>query len=295
MILHHFTILVLQCYKSDLLPGGKLLLIFLGFFTLSHFFQYIDIFVNYDLIIISLSAIILSLLVLETPSLLIVSTGYGNGGRLKSTEVLNLGNEMTPSFQDNLKSLNGATGGWVGNGFIVCGGYVDGEGYSKECHKIGKEETVKIGDMIMKRRYAASIVEGERIWILGGYGDSNSKTTSEFFSVNDGSSEQGPDLPIGLYRHTATKINTTTSIVIGGYTGSYYSAKTFFYSHQIGQWINGPDLIQGRYDHSACFVTDSVTQESFIVVTGGYDGSVRLDSVEILDKYGTVWTSGKLL
>ena len=148
---------------------------------------------------------------------MIVSTGHGNGGYLKSTEVLNLGSEMTPSFQDNLKSLNGATGGWVGNGFIVCGGYVDGEGYSKECHKIGKEETVKIGDMMMKRGYAASIVEGERIWILGGHGDSNSKTTSEFFSVNDGSSEQGPDLPIGLYQHTATKINTTTSIVIGEY------------------------------------------------------------------------------
>ena len=153
---------------------------------------------------------------------------------------------------------------------------------------------------MMKRAYAASIVEGERIWILGGKGDSNSKTTSEFFSVNDGSSEQGPDLPIGLYGHTATKINSTTSIVIGGYSGGY-SAKTFFYSHQNGQWINGPNLIQARRYHAACLVTDSVTQESFIVVTGGQklnnysSGWVNLDSVEILNKDGTVWTSGKLL
>ena len=135
----------------------------------------------------------------------------------------------------------------------------------------------------------------ERIWILGGFGDSDSETTSEFFSVNDGSSEQGPDLPIGLNSHTATKINTTTSIVIGGYYGGT-SAKTFYYSHQNGQWINGPDLIQARRYHSACLVTDSVTQESFIVVTGGYvSGGVYLDSVEILDKYGTVWRSGKHL
>ena len=198
----------------------------------------INIFVNYGLIIITLSSIVFSLFILETPSLLIVSTGYGNGGYLKSTEVLNLGSEMTPSFQDNLKSLFGATGGWVGNGFIVCGGYVDGD-YSKECHKIGKEETVKIGDMMKKRYRAASIVEGERIWILGGLGDDHSKTTSEFISVNDGSSAQGPDLPIGLWGHTATKINSTTSIVIGGYSGGY-SAKTFFYSHQNEQWINFP-------------------------------------------------------
>ena len=106
-------------------------------------------------------------------------------------------------------------------------------------------------------------------------------------------SQQGPDLPIGLWGHTATKINTTTSIVIGGYS-SGASAKTFFYSHQNGQWINGPNLIQARRYHSACLVTDSVTQESFIVVTGAYN-SGYLDSVEILDKYGTVWTSGKLL
>ena len=157
MILHHFTILVLQCYKSNLLPGGKLLLIFWGFFTLSHFFQYINIFVNYDSIIITLSSIVFSLFILEL-SLLIVSTG-SNEGYVKSTEVVNLGNEMTqlPSFQDNFKYLKGAKGGWVGNGLIVCGGR-DGEGYSKECHKIGKEETVKTGDMMKKRALAASIV-----------------------------------------------------------------------------------------------------------------------------------------
>ena len=151
---------------------------------------------------------------------------------------------------------------------------------------------------MMKRRLAASIVVGERIWILGGKEDSNIGTTSEFFSVNDGSSEQGPDLPIGLSEHTATKINSTTSIVIGGYSSSVESAKTFFYSHQNGQWINGPDLIQARSEHSTCLVTDSVTQESFIVVTGGayYSSGMRYqDSVEILDKHGTVWTSGKLL
>ena len=232
---------------------------------------------------------------------MILSTGFNHDGYLKSTEVVNLGNGVTqlPSFQDNLKSLASATGGWVGNALIVCGGYVypgPGKGESKECHKIEKEATsVKIGDMMMKREYAASILEGERIWILGGRGDSNSMTTSEFFSVNDGSSEQGPDLPIGLSDHTATKINTTTSIVIGG-AGS---AKTFFYSHQNGQWINGPDSIQARRYHSACLVTDSVTQESFIVVTGGTgQGSgylVHLDTVEILDINGSVWTSGKLL
>ena len=251
--------------------------------------------------IFSKSEIVNFFVVLETPSLLILSTGHGTGVYLKSTEVVNLGSEMTqlPSYKDNLKFLMYATGGWVGNAFIICGGKVSGEGASKECQKIGKEATVKIGDMMMKRSGASSIVVGESIWILGGSGDSNSETTSEFFFVNDGSSQQGPNLPIELnYFHAATKINSTTSIVIGGDSNGQYSAKTFYYSHQNGQWINGPDLIQARRAHSACSITDSVTQESFIVVTGGYyysSGWNNLDSVEILDKYGTIWTSGTLL
>ena len=59
-------------------------------------YQYINIFVNYDLIIITLSSIVFSLFILE-PSLLILSTGYGGYGygHLKSTEVVNLGSEMT--------------------------------------------------------------------------------------------------------------------------------------------------------------------------------------------------------
>ena len=99
---------------------------------------------------------------------MIVSTGDFEG-LLKSTEVVNLGNGVTqlPSFQDHLKPLFGATGGWVGNGLIVCGGYTSSG--SKECHKIGKEATVKIGDMMKFRTYAASIAVGdESIWILGG-------------------------------------------------------------------------------------------------------------------------------
>ena len=106
---------------------------------------------------------------------MIVSTG-SNGGYLKSTEVVNLGNGVTqlPSYKDHLKSLDSGSGGWVGNAFIVCGGYIyPGEGNLKECYKIGKEATVKIGDMMMKRYSAASIVVGERIWILGGKGAPN--------------------------------------------------------------------------------------------------------------------------
>ena len=58
-----------------------------------------------------------------------------------------------------------------------------------------------------------------------------------------------------------------------------------------GEWIHGPDLIEGRENHAAEIVTDQITGEDFVVVSGGVikDGK-PLRSVEILmDKE---WKSG---
>ena len=241
-----------------------------------------------------ISCVVSLLFILETLSLILISTGYNKQQyELKSTEVINLDTQVSqvPSYQNHLNSLFAATGGWVGNKFIVCGGLLqyNTADISKECYIIGKETTVKHGDMMEKRAFAASIVLDESLWILGGKG---SPTTSEFFFANDGSSKEGPALPIGIHRTAAIKINTTTSMLISGYCSSGNCAKTYYYLHESSQWINGPDLIQFRNRHSACLIKDSVTQESFIVVTGGIAAGDILDSVEILNIHGPQWTSG---
>ena len=55
-----------------------------------------------------------------------------------------------------------------------------------------------------------------------------------------------------------------------------------------GEWSNGPSLLEGRSHHAAGIVTDEVTNENFVVVTG----SEHLKSTEIL-KDGK-WVQGKL-
>ena len=72
--------------------------------------------------------------------------------------------------------------------------------------------------------------------------------------------EDGPDLPIA-----AIKINETHSMLIGEYSSSDEIAKTWF------DLSNSVELITGDYNYGI------------------------LDSVEILDKEGTAWISGKLL
>ena len=112
----------------------------------------------------------------------------------------------------------------------------------------------------------------------------------------------GPDLPRAMYGHAMVAINSTCSMFIGGsvdHSYGYHYASTFFYNHNegelhhFGNWTNGPSLIQGRIFHAAGTVTDEVTDDHFIALTGGYNGNgYALDSTEILQN--GEWVQGKI-
>ena len=117
----------------------------------------------------------------------------------------------------------------------------------------------------------------------------------------------GPDLPRVMYGHAMVAINSTCSMFIGGSevrSYGYHYASTFFYNHNedelhyFGNWTNGPSLVQGRRYPAAGIVTDEVTDELFVVVTGGdvadlsVSAYVDLDSTEILQD--GEWVQGKI-
>ena len=95
---------------------------------------------------------------------------------------------------------------------------------------------------------------------------------------------------MALCYHALVAINKTCSMVIGGADSGLSanggaSASTFFYDHNEGEWTTGPSLMQVRFNHGAGIVTDEVTDENFVAVTGGSyysNGYVFLDSTEIL-------------
>ena len=77
-------------------------------------------------------------------------------------------------------------------------------------------------------------------------------------------------------------------------SGNTYSKRTFrinLNKDLDGKWFHGPDLTEGREDHAAEIVTDQITGEDFVVVSGGVNKDGKpLRSVEILmDKE---WKSG---
>ena len=211
------------------------------------------------------------------------------------TEVLNLdsNNTQLPTYQNHSKSIQGATGGFIKNQFIICGGGSDEIGMLKECYKIGTTNTSLHGTMKEKRQHAASIVLADRLWILGGENYDKMMKSTEYI-LHDGRQEEGPDMQITLSRHAAIQINDTDFMIVGGKsTFSYSTNKTWVYSN--GNWTDGPALTTARHFHSVGKIKDSVTHKDYIVVTGGWDFLTSFKDTEILEIDGTAWKAGKIL
>ena len=183
---------------------------------------------------------------------------------------------------------HGATGGLIGDTVIICGGY-DGL-----CYSLTSEKATIVTHMSAGRFGAASIVFNDNtLWVTGGNnGNAVYLASTEYVKMTG--TMIGPDLPMALYRHAMVAINSTFSMVIGGRYSNGYSAATFFYDRIEEEWINGPSLMQERYFHAAGIVTDEVTDEHFVAVTGGHDWYVgnTFDSTEILQD--GEWVQGKI-
>jgi hypothetical protein len=187
-------------------------------------------------------------------------------------------------------SVEDATGGLIGDTVIICGGWSDG--YLDECYSLTSEKATLVTHMSVGRRDAASIVINDNtLWVTGGsnWNVGGRLASTEYVTVTG--TMLGPDLPMALDSHAIVAINSTCSMVIGGISNDY-SALTFFYDRNEGEWINGPSLMQARGYHAAGIVTDEVTGEHFVAVTGGYY-SGHLDSTEILQD--GEWVQGKII
>ena len=122
-------------------------------------------------------------------------------------------------------------------------------------------------------------------------------TSSEFITIQE--TIQGPDLPDPVNNHAMVAINDSFSMVIGGNcdcSPHMQTDNTFYYHHTEDVWANGPSLLDKRNSHAAGLITDKVTKETFVVVTGGNTGSYSLEitsaSTEILQDGD--WVLGKL-
>ena len=156
-------------------------------------------------------------------------------------------------------------------------------------HCIAKDQSKCLGQLSVKRTYAASVVlSNNTLWVTGGYDQSLNDLKTTEFVTKDGQTSQGPELPLALFGHSIVALNSGAFILIGGYGGD--SSATHFYEEKKG-WRSGPNLKNGRYGHTAGVLTDRVSTKTYIVAVGGIGAE---SSLEYLEYPGSNdWMKGK--
>ena len=231
----------------------------------------------------------------------LVTAGWNDDGYQSNSEMIDLsikGDSNCKDWAQFPKDVNGATGGVIQDTVIVCGG-LNYDLYESVdvCYSLNSKTTTLKTHMAAKRAYAASLVIDETtLWITGGWSSDTVSTqaildTSELITLEG--NELGPQLPIHVDLHALVAIDNTLSMLIGGETtGSVIIPTTHYFDHQGHNWIQGPDLMQAREDHAAGTVTDQVTFEKIVIVTGGQHNGIKLDSTEML--INKQWNQGKI-
>ena len=190
---------------------------------------------------------------------------------------------------------------------LICGGVnfdQNGQGFaSDKCYILDIHSSRLFATMSSTRAFAASLITNENsLWVTGGldYDYPSMYLSSTEYILKTGESVKGPELPLTLGRHhdedqivadiTLITINSTFSMLIGGETYNVDEGTTidltYYFDHYNQAWFDGPRLNRARYFHGAGIVTDLITREKLVVVTGGayYDEEVLtqvLDSTEM--------------
>ena len=188
---------------------------------------------------------------------------------------------------------------------LICGGlrfFQDGtQVTSNECYILDKYSSRLFATMSKKRGYAASLITNENnLWVTGGaeyedfeYDDIFSSTE---YILENGESIEGPNLPISLAAHSVVGINSTLSMFIGGFiSGGKSIDLTHYYDNYNQVWFDGPKLNFPRSFHGSGIVTDLITRERLLVVTGGvsydndYNGQDYISTEILIDG---IWVLG---
>ncbi len=213
-------------------------------------------------------------------------------------EVINLSSSAStcknpPNFPAEVYRAIGGLG-LKGNP-IICGGDHGDGAYSNKCYSLENNEWVLAASMNSVRSSAtAAHLKDGKLLVIGG-SDGSDLNSAEMLT-EEGWESNIPSLPVTMYGHCMVTVNSTTVMAIGGYQNGPISGKTFYFTFGEESWTKGPELKNRRRDHSCGKIRrNKESQEMSIIVAGGWDGSSRLSSVEILDEGSSKWQTGSEL
>ena len=225
-------------------------------------------------------------------SKVLLTTGIGQ------SEIIDVADPsfQCPNVQQFPFELKDATGGFVEQTVLVCGGRQSNQ-ESNECYTLNQNGDWE-GDQsaaLQTPRYDAatgSVVINDQLVIIGGYGSSGKLSTIELIKPKtEAKVLEEVELPHGLRSACAVAWNSSTIFVVGGWSTDDFDPffeittpnnRTYFIDVNNGRYVPGPSLRHGRKGH-AC-QTMTVQGKEYVIVTGGFANGRDEQSTEILEK-----------
>jgi hypothetical protein len=175
----------------------------------------------------------------------------------------------------------------------VCGGYQDNK-ISDVCFQYNYQNSSwdMSGQMNIPRRSSGWAYSNS--WGLvatGGY----SRLSSSEYTTDGGTFRSLKALPNGFEEHCIAVVNDTTLFLAGGRSNSgSYRSEAYLYNRVTEQWSQVNRLMTtGRQWHACAAITNMTTGEREVVVSGGYNNSGELYSVEIYSVARNQWREGR--
>lgn len=145
--------------------------------------------------------------------------------------------------------------------------------------------------------HTATLLQSGEILVVGGY-DHNGNTlfSSEIYDPATNTWRVGPNMNVERAEHTATLLNNGRVLIAGGIvTGTAVTANCVEYDPVSGLFINTTTLGTPRAGHGAVLLPVGAgsggTEGGNVLLVGGINGSVTIDSVERYNSASPGWTS----
>ena len=221
-----------------------------------------------------------------------------NGSPTFGSEIIDLESSASvtcPAVPNFPIGAIGSTGALIqGKIPLVCSGYSN----TRNCYLLRNNAWEQTGSLNVDR-YISMILPNSpfqnpthKAIIFGGL----STDTMEVFNGTSWSKME-LRLPVVISSSCAVYTNPTTIFIVSGnHAGILYSQDTYYFNSLEQKWVSGPKVIKGRLYHSCGRIKRNQNGDQLsTLIVAGFDISVALDSVEILDDDSGTWRSGPKL
>ena len=182
-------------------------------------------------------------------------------------------------------------------GVQVCGGNVDGVGFTSECFLLPYNSKTwlrapDVPSMKEKRYIPGSVTLANGDWWISGGWNGPVRYASTEIQGSDGTWTPSVDLPTELQRHCMVKIDENRILLAGGVDQMNKPQHfAYIYDTSTNTWEAVESMTEPRYALSCALI-----EENKVMVVGGIGRSgERLSSSEIFNVAENSWEAGPLL